>query len=404
MKRRHTALAAARATPARARLFSSSAGAALLFSALSGAARAQTPASRAEPARAKDTFALNWVRQAGAEGCVSSLELASLLEQTVGPVLRTPSEATVLVEGAVTRAADGSRWRAIIRVTDERGGLVGERELTHASASCVPLTRSILLVLAVILDPEAGDRGLPPAVVTQLSAREDRDEATPIAAFPGLPIPDSPHERSHEAPPPPPIVPPPTPRPKADAAIDRTAADGSAFGSTRVSAAAAVGSGHVPGVNLGGTVGVAVATGRTFHLDVGFSFWGERGVEVTGPYTNGGDVSFSAAHLTAALCHPLVRGRFEVSACAGGVAGLRFIRADALPRTDRTSRAYFGPLIGFESTWKMTDVWFVRATASAALTSRKDQYEYATHDDGWRVVFSPSLLLTSVTAGIGARL
>jgi hypothetical protein len=371
----------------------------------STAARAQGVRQETGPptAATKDTFALNWVRQTGAEDCVSSTDLAGLLEHLLGPVLRTAPEASLLVEGAVTRLPEASRWRAVIRVTDRQAQVVGERELTQAGEACAPLTRSILLVLAVLIDPDAAGRELPPEIAERLSAREQTGAAPAVAAFSGLPIPD----RASEAAPPP-ASPPPPPAPAisvpADSGKPAPSRDPVAFGK-RLTAGGATGSGHVPGFNVGGTIGAGFGVGRKFHLELDVWFWSARGVSVDGPYTNGGDVYFTATNVAATLCYPFVRSALEVSGCAGGMAGARFVNAEAaLPRAQDPTRAYWGPTAGLEAAWLMDDTWFLRLTANAGFAVRKDTFEYLTRDGESKELFAPSSFLTWVGLSIGARL
>lgn len=356
--------------------------------------------------RAADTFALNWVRQSGAEECVASGELAGYLERMVGPVLRTPSEATLLVEGVATRM-DGSGFRAVIRVTDRGGGVIGERELTHGGEACFPLTRSILLVLSVILDPDAGG-SLPDDVAAQLSRRENAPAAESVAAFPGLPIAD----RSLVATPPAPLVatpPPPVFTPVApvtggeiEPAPPRKLPP---FGSPRVTAAAAAGGGHVPGANLGATVGLGVALGSTFHAALDLWFWAAKaGEPVTSWYATGRDNTFTAAAAIASLCYPLSGGKVEISACAGGMLGARFVNAEALPNAADPTRLYFGPALGAELSWHFNPTFFARATANGGVTVRKDEFDYQTREGGWATAYEPGLVLAWGSLGVGARL
>jgi len=350
-------------------------------------------------AGAKDTFALNWVRQAGAEDCVSSAELADLLERILGPVLRTATDASLLVEGAVTRLPEASLWRAVIRVTDKKGQVVGERELTHTGETCAPLTRSSLLVLAMLIDPDAAGRELPPDIENRLSTREGENGVSPVAAFPGLAIPDRPREDAPQAIAPAPVAPVPS-----GAAQPQEARVPEAFG-TRLSAGFATGSGHVPGFNVGGTIGAAVAVGSSFHLGLDVWFWAAGEVAVAGPYTKGGAVSFTATHAALTLCYPFVRSTVQVSGCAGGFAGARFVNAEAaLPRTQDPTRAYWGPTAGLEAAWLMSDTWFLRATASAGFAVRKDTFEYRTRDGESQELFAPSSFLSWFGLGVGARL
>ncbi|HMI90997.1 MAG TPA: hypothetical protein VK509_06515, partial [Polyangiales bacterium] len=64
---------------------------------------AAAPGARAQATPQAPTFALNWVRGPGAEGCIASGELARRIEQLLGPVFRTQDVADRSIEGLVTR-------------------------------------------------------------------------------------------------------------------------------------------------------------------------------------------------------------------------------------------------------------------------------------------------------------
>jgi hypothetical protein len=141
--------------------------------ALGGQARAQASRSQGP--------ALNWVRYAGAESCIASVELAQLVEARLGRTLFVAApNAVVAIEGAVQPSGEGG-FAAEIAVSDGRGTLYGSREL-HAGRNCRELDEALALVIAVTLRPaEGGGYGieLPPEIVRSLDALFGSEPADP---------------------------------------------------------------------------------------------------------------------------------------------------------------------------------------------------------------------------------
>ncbi len=122
--------------------------AALLFAAALLAPRA----ARANPAPRTST--LSWVRLPGAEGCIGSRALAVAVEHRLRrEVFVPPSRAAVAVEGRVERTPDG--FRAVITVSNEAGVPLGSREIRSKGSRCGAMDDDLVLVIAVMIDPEA---------------------------------------------------------------------------------------------------------------------------------------------------------------------------------------------------------------------------------------------------------
>lgn len=104
---------------------------------------------------------LSWVRLEGAESCVAPSALAAEVEQRLGrPVFRSPTEADLAVEGRAERG-DGV-WRAVLRLTDRSGAVLGDRTVESRAASCDELGHVVAVTLALMIDPLAPPE---PAVV-----------------------------------------------------------------------------------------------------------------------------------------------------------------------------------------------------------------------------------------------
>ena len=109
---------------------------------------------------------LGWVRGAGAEGCIGTRALAVAVEARLGrQVFVSAARADVAVEGQIERGPAGA-WRATISVAGEGGRVLGTRELLRDAASCRELDEQLVLVIAVMIDPDAALRAAPLPLVT----------------------------------------------------------------------------------------------------------------------------------------------------------------------------------------------------------------------------------------------
>jgi hypothetical protein len=102
------------------------------------------------------TSSLSWVRLDGAETCLAGPDLARAVEARLGrDVFVATSSAEVAVEGRAERNAnaDAARWRAVLRMTDTGGELIGERVLESRAESCDELGRVAVIAIALMIDP-----------------------------------------------------------------------------------------------------------------------------------------------------------------------------------------------------------------------------------------------------------
>lgn len=104
---------------------------------------------------------LAWVRLDGAESCVAATELAVAIEQRLGrAVFVAPADAEIAVEGRVERA-EGA-WRAVVRLTDATGAILGDRTVESRAESCDELGRVAATVIALMVDPLTAPEPPPP--------------------------------------------------------------------------------------------------------------------------------------------------------------------------------------------------------------------------------------------------
>jgi hypothetical protein len=110
-------------------------------------ARAETP-----------RHALVWTRTPGAEACVDAGALAGAVEARLGRSVftRTDSSAAVTIDARVS-----PHWHVAISVHGANGNAIGERMLDEPGANCHALDDALVLVLALIIDPDAATRESP---------------------------------------------------------------------------------------------------------------------------------------------------------------------------------------------------------------------------------------------------
>jgi hypothetical protein len=153
---------------------------ALVYALLSLAwiGRAMPSAAQTLPARGP---VLNWVRLAGAESCIASVELAKRVEQRLGrAVFVRANDAIIVIEGRVGPNRAGG-FASVIRVSDADGTLYGVRELSVADADCHKLDEIVSLVMAITIrhqDGAASGIALPRQVAAQLDALFEDEPST----------------------------------------------------------------------------------------------------------------------------------------------------------------------------------------------------------------------------------
>lgn len=137
------------------------------------------PAASAGAAPARSS-SLGWVRGPGAEGCLGTRALAEAVEARLGrQVFVSAARAEVAVEGQIERGPAGA-WRASIAVAGEGGRVLGTRELLREAASCRELDEQLVLVIAVMIDPDAALHAPPLPAVAPAPAVIVHRELVPV--------------------------------------------------------------------------------------------------------------------------------------------------------------------------------------------------------------------------------
>ena len=123
--------------------------------------------------------ALRWTRGPGAEACIDAPALIAAVETRLGYHVFGETDAAVIIEAHVQPKATG--WHVAIAVRRDDGTLIGMRELDERLPDCRVLDDALVLMIALIVDPDAATRAPAPNV----------PPAAPIAPLPPPRVPIS---------------------------------------------------------------------------------------------------------------------------------------------------------------------------------------------------------------------
>lgn len=241
-------------------------------------------AAAAEPS----PTALSFVRLPGAESCIAAAELGGRVEERLGRKVLVPaSEATLSLEGRVERLRSGA-FRATVSGSRRDGAPLGTRELVTRGADCRALDDDLVLVLALLVDPDAA-----------LGPRE----ASPP---------------SPEAPPAPPAAAPVVHERVVVREIVHAPAEPAAPWRVDAELAAAGAVGRVPGSALGAALAVRFGPRPLVTFEVGATILPAATLEVDGAPGRRVDLALADARLGYCPAVPLGgSGRVELGGCVG---------------------------------------------------------------------------------------
>jgi hypothetical protein len=344
-----------------------------------------------------ERYRLRWVRESGAESCVSGAALARWLPQVVAPNASVAGSPVLLLDGVAEPAAPPLTFSVRISVRDAvTKELLGERELTTTESKCSALTPAVMLVLAMSVDPDRAQSGLPAAVQDEL--RRDREEDVDVWPAPS--------DAAALEPGPSPVAAAP---PRVSVAPARAAATRPVVsrGRTAELRSGLALSHHVqpklsPGLMLGGTL----AWSEAWSASLAALGWLPRTAAIApSAYALDDGVDFDAVQLALSLCRRLVEwGPGRAEACAGAQLGLRWLSARALANKNNPVRPFFGPELGLAATLTLGAGWSLRTGVDATLSLRDDRFTYEDHLGRSQLLFEPGLFSGRALLGVGRQL
>lgn len=340
---------------------------------------------RGAPDPKKRTSTLGWLRLGGADACVATQPLARAVEERLGrTVFVSPADADVSVEGRIERRGQG--FSATIVLRDAEGKALGTRTLERAEPRCEALTESLVLIIAVMIDPDAA---LAPAAKASAPPSASAPATAPPSASSAPVASSAPAASSPPPPPPPAAVAPAEPAVRVEGGLGGRLALG-----------------VVPGVGVGASAS-AILVPRGFPgLQVRAAFLFPRS-SAAAPGKLGAEsaeVSFAHASLGSALC-PLARelGRVFVTACAEGELGLLLARPSGLPRAVNEARPTLAGGASVGVSVRLVGPLTLRAGALGLVPLLRDSFRISLPSGENYEVFRQSPVTGAVDLGLGLR-
>lgn len=284
-----------------------------LAAAIAVATLARVTPAQGDPVPA--AVRLAWVRGAEADACPDG---AWMRQEVTRRLRRDPfdDEGPRSIEALVERTAHG--WRAVLRVRDRAGSLLGERSLTQEDASCVAIADASALAIALAVDPDA-----------------TVDDPAP-------------------APPPPTATPPPRcppPPPPLEAPAPPLAV------------------GLAAGINLGITPSAAPVLGLVVGVNL-TARWSLRARLDLSPALPAADPSFVFGFTRGVVtaCGAVWRSaRVELAVCLGGAAAAVHASVRDAPSLAAGDHPWVAAVTALSLRWSPAPRWFLGVEAEAAV-------------------------------------
>lgn len=305
---------------------------------------------------------LHWTRGPGAEQCIDQASLGAAVEVRLGrPLHAGDGPIDRVIEGRVDPIATGG-YRVRISVEDDQRASVGERELVDPSADCRDLDDKLVLVIALIVDPDRG------------------------AGLPGSPTP-----------------PPPTPEPAAATPAKQVPTIGRTVEPPRASVVLGASGetviGVVPGLDVLGQLSLTVDPASLPAIAISLGKWADAQQVVAA-----GGVRFTAISAGASVCPGLGTYRgIKTMICLGGevvrlgASGFDFDANDQRTEWIIDVTGEVGVTIPIRGRWSAT------AGIGSWLQLDRPRFVY-TDGSSTRAIFQSSVVAGVGRIGLGVRL
>lgn len=349
---------------------------------------------------------MSWVRGADAQECVSTRELAALVEAQMGRVLFVaPTQATMWVEASIERTREPAGYAVRFGLIERGADTVSAtRALALPAVPCRELDSLLAFVLAAMLDPDAPL--LPPRMSPALSDAtrgmlRDLFEQEPTVPPIELAAPAA------ESRPPEPgatvtTAATVTTEPRAARRIDTdvaSEADDAAYPRLTLAlfANAGVGAGLLPGLGASGALEVRWRFIDAWTLRAGGAFWPEASVTVTATSTAG----FTGFLGAVAVCPgPLWERAVPLRLCAGALLGGIVTRASGVSFARDPSRLYAAPSLALDASWSPGGGVWLRLGVTGFAPLGRDRF-LVVDASGEHVAHRPSAVGGQLDTGVG---
>ena len=321
----------------------------------------------------RPTSSLSWVRLAGSESCIAAAELGTRVEAHLGrTVFSSPSTANVSIEGHVERR--GKRFVAMLGGSGRDGTPIGTRQLDSEGADCRSLDVALILVIALMIDPDAvaAAAATAPAAPTPPPPPATREAGREIVV-----------REIHDGPPTAASGPPPPPAPwRLDAHVDAT-----------------LGLGRLPGRTPGVMLGVGFGPTPRFPLELTLGTSPSASAD-----TGGRSVSFSLVEGGLGFCPDVpVGGRVTVGGCASVRVGRIRSVGSGFDRNEAIDRVLADVVVGARAGVTLVRPFFAVATASAVVPMARQRTTFRGADGAEVLLHERAAFGAELAIGVGVR-
>ncbi len=287
----------------------------------------------------------------GAESCIAAPELAREVEARLGrSVFVSVTQADMSVEGHVEPRKDGG-WRVLFTLRDATGAPLGTRELLQDEADCTSARDSIILVVSVMIDPDAALKS---------------------------PVPTKS------------IKPSPPPR----------RVSGPWRSETFASAKAGIG--ILPNASVGFSLSTLLVPLRFVALELSGTLWFDNTASTQGP----GRADFSLGYGSASACPLTVwRDRWHLLACASGLFGRVHVKGSGFDvvRPD-DSKFFVASAFDTRVEVRLLGPLALRASASLIIPIVRNSFVFTNADSTQTELFRMAPLAATGELGVGVTL
>lgn len=320
------------------------------------------------------TSDLSFVRLPGAEACIGPRELAEAVERRLGrPVFVSAARADVTVEGRVERVEDPAGWRAVIVLSDADGEVLGEREIAAEGEDCAALVDPLVLVVAVMIDPDAA-----------LGAREETSEQQADEA-----------DEAAEQPPPEPVVREVVRTERVEVPVEREAPGWH----VELDGGAGIALGALPGVAplAVGSVYVEPPSFPGLELELGLLPW------ATAQAQDGGEATFAMGYAGLLVC-PVrwAPTTLSLGGCAGVHVGATRAEGGGIDGSP-DERVTVEVVARARLAWQVTTWLSLLARPTVVVPVRREPWRWQTAG-GDEALFEPWVVGARVDVGVGIHL
>lgn len=325
---------------------------AALFAVVHALCAAKSARAQAAPPSTSDapSVALSWTGPGAELDCLGAERLARAVSDYLGREAFAASPADLSLRVQIERRPDRT-WRALLKIADITGAVLGERELASESTLCSSLDEPLKLSVALMVDSELVASAEPPA----------------------------------EPPPPEPPEPPEPRRRHAPSQPWLVVADASVL----------VEIGLLPSASPGLEIGLELRPPSWLSLRASGAAFLPRSLELGGPAQAKMSIIYGKID---ACAQARLATRWGLSGCAGPLFGALFAKTSQIEQARSTRRRVFGGSFGVRVAAELSSRWSLVAHLAGVLPYRPERFVYELN--GQRREFF-TMSAPSLVAGVG---